>query len=148
MGLDSLFPSPNSFQRASSSLTPNSAASNARQRQKVILQPGHSPLDWANLNSKSSEKFKLRGVPPNTPPPHYVRVTKDELKLHNKREDVWTCINGKVFNLTPYVNFHPGGVKEIMKCAGRDGTALFNKYHAWVSIDRMLGNCLVGMYVG
>lgn len=139
-----LFPAPNSAQRA-----PNTLAVNQRQqgRLKVVLEPGHSPLDWAHLNSDRSNRIKLRGVPPNTPPPQYVKVTKDELKLHNTRDDAWTSINGKVFNITPYVNFHPGGAKEIMKCAGRDGTSLFNKYHSWVSVDRMLANCLVGVYV-
>lgn len=142
-----LFPAPNSFQRASQS-SPNSLVVNQRNqpRQKVVLQPGHSPLDWAHLNNDRTNRFKLRGVPPNTPPPQYVKVTKDELKLHNKLDDAWTCINGKVFNITPYINFHPGGAKEIMKCAGRDGTSLFNKYHSWVSVDRMLANCLVGVY--
>ncbi|EGV63276.1 hypothetical protein CANTEDRAFT_106399 [Yamadazyma tenuis ATCC 10573] len=149
MGSNTLFPGPNSFQRVdrSDSLAPNSTAINARQRQKVVLEPGHSPLDWANLNSNSSQRYKLRGVPPNTPPPQYVTVTKDELKLHNRKDDAWTSINGKVFNITSYIDFHPGGVKQIMKCAGRDGTQLFNKYHAWVSADRMLSNCMVGMYV-
>ncbi|CAH6721097.1 increased recombination centers protein 21 [[Candida] jaroonii] len=135
-----MFPSPNSNQRASNSLPlPQSSASRARQ--KVVLQPGHSPLDWANLKSKN-----LRGLPPGAPPPQFVKVTPKELKLHNKVDDCWTSINGKVYNITPYVNFHPGGVKEIMKSAGRDGTMLFNKYHSWVSVDRMLSNCLIGRY--
>lgn len=139
----SLFPAPNSNQRASGgslSLT----VPQRQQRNKVALEPGHSPLDWANLNN-TAPKNVLRGMPPNTPPPQYVRVTKDELKQHKTREDCWTSINGKVFNITPYVNFHPGGVSEIMKCAGRDGTALFNKYHSWVNADRMLSNCCVGL---
>lgn len=151
MGSDSLFPAPNSAQRASGSLIPGSMnrvnpSSASRERQKIALEPGHSPLDWANLNS--TQKTKLRGLPPNTPPPQYVKVTKNELKQHNKLDDAWTCINGKVFNITPYIYFHPGGPKEIMKCAGRDGTILFNKYHSWVSADRMLENCVIGMYVG
>lgn len=145
MSGNSLFPSPSSAQRASASNGgPNSAAVN--QRKKIVLEPGHSPLDWAHLNGNRANRYKLRGVPPNTPPPQYVQISKEELKMHNRREDCWTCIGGKVFNITPYVNFHPGGPKEIMKCAGRDGTALFNKYHSWVSIDRMLENCLIGIY--
>ncbi|KAK6457898.1 cytochrome b5-like heme/steroid binding domain-containing protein [Scheffersomyces xylosifermentans] len=114
------------------------------QRKKVVLEPGHSPLDWASLNQKTP-KHILRGVAPDVPPPQYVRVTKDELKKHKTKDDCWTSINGKVFNITPYIHFHPGGVDEIMKCAGRDGTALFNKYHSWVNADRMLENCMVGV---
>ncbi|KAG7194811.1 uncharacterized protein KQ657_004492 [Scheffersomyces spartinae] len=132
---------PNSAQRASLNV-PSTAA---RERKKVALAPGHSPLDWARV-STSTPSYKLRGVAPDTPPPPYVKVTKDELKLHKSQEDCWTCINGKVYNVTPYVNFHPGGVEEIMKCAGKDGTSLFNKYHSWVNVDRMLGSCCVGVF--
>mmetsp|Transcript_1750 Transcript_1750/g.1746 ORF Transcript_1750/g.1746 Transcript_1750/m.1746 type:complete len:152 (-) Transcript_1750:776-1231(-) len=136
---NSLFPPSNSVQRVSNNLP-------AGQRQKVALKPGHSPLDWAHLNSNTPFHI-LRGVPQQTPPPQYVRVTKDELQIHKTKEDCWTCINGKVFNITPYIDFHPGGVNEIMKCAGRDGTVLFNKYHSWVNADRMLEKCLIGMLV-
>lgn len=38
----------------------------------------------------------------------------------------------QVYNLTPYLRFHPGGVPLLLKVAGKDGTALFNKFHAWV----------------
>lgn len=38
--------------------------------------------------------------------------------------------------MTPYLRFHPGGVPLLLKIAGRDGTALFTKYHAWVSARR------------
>jgi cytochrome b involved in lipid metabolism len=47
------------------------------------------------------------------------------LKTHNRKEDAWTAINGKVYNMTPYLPYHPGGEKELMRVAGRDGTKLF-----------------------
>lgn len=123
------FPSLNSAQRAGS-------------RRKVALEPGCSPLDWAHLNSSGKN---LRGIEPHEFP---LRVNKDVLKLHKQQNDCWTVLKGKVYNITPYVKFHPGGVEEIMKCAGKDGTALFNKYHAWVNFERMLENCFIGFYVG
>lgn len=47
------------------------------------------------------------------------------LKQHNKKDDAWTAIGGKVYNMTPYLPYHPGGEKELMRVAGRDGTKLF-----------------------
>ncbi|GEQ67934.1 hypothetical protein JCM33374_g1600 [Metschnikowia sp. JCM 33374] len=139
-----MFPSPNSFQRASNGGSSLGVPSRKVNRKKVVLAPGHSPLDWAVLTSKTP-KHKLRGVDPSTPPAPYVRIPASELKKHSTQEDCWTCINKKVYNITPYVNFHPGGVEEIMKCAGRDGTALFNKYHSWVNPERLLESCMIGI---
>lgn len=142
-----MFPSSNSSQRVvSENLSLGNPKTSTSARRKISLAPGHSPLDWANLTSKTA-KFQLRGVQPNTPPPQFVRVPKSELKKHASRLDCWTSLNGKVFNITPYIDFHPGGVDEIMKCAGGDGTALFNKYHSWVNPDRMLESCMVGILV-
>lgn len=31
-----------------------------------------------------------------------------------------------------------------MSVAGKDGTAAFDKYHAWVNADFLLSKCLVG----
>ncbi|CCE73252.1 Piso0_000282 [Millerozyma farinosa CBS 7064] len=137
-----LFPSSGSIQRAApNTLMPGGTST---PRRKVALKPGHSPLDWANLTN-TTPSYVLRGVPPQTPPPFYIRISKEELSLHKTKEDCWTSIKGKVFNISEYVDFHPGGVEEIMKCAGKDGTFLFNKYHSWVNVDRMLEKCMVGV---
>ena len=37
------------------------------------------------------------------------------------------CISGKVYNITPYLDFHPGGEDELLRGAGIDGTALFDE---------------------
>jgi cytochrome b involved in lipid metabolism len=37
------------------------------------------------------------------------------------------ALDGIVYNITPYVRFHPGGGKELLRGAGRDGTKLFSK---------------------
>ncbi|KAI3405459.2 hypothetical protein KGF56_001729 [Candida oxycetoniae] len=125
----------NAVPRISSSSSPAAiSAPTVRDilRQKVVLKPNHSPLDWAKINRKEAKNV-LRGVGDNFPPPQCVKISKAELQKHTSKRDCWTCINGKVFNITPYLNYHPGGVDEIMKCAGRDGTSLFNKYHRWVN---------------
>lgn len=86
------------------------------------------------------------------------------LKLHNKRDDAWSAFSGKVYNITAYLSYHPGGEKELMRVAGRDGTKLFGESgstnpspitthlhtaltHSWVNIDYMLEGCLVGFLV-
>ena len=39
---------------------------------------------------------------------------------------------GNVYNITPYLDYHPGGIDEIMKGAGIDATGLFQEIHSWV----------------
>ncbi|KAF9223361.1 cytochrome b5 [Gyrodon lividus] len=127
-------------QFASSSLlaTMSTTEKPKKPSRKVALAPGFGPLDWASLKSSGED---LRGVET------LLRIPPSVLKTHNRKEDAWTAINGKVYNMTPYLPYHPGGEKELMRVAGRDGTKLFSLTHAWVNVDFMLDACLVGFLV-
>ena len=50
--------------------------------------------------------------------------------------------------MTAYLEFHPGGIPELLRAAGTDGTDLFNQYHAWVNYENMLKSCYVGQFKG
>ncbi|KAI4524138.1 cytochrome b5-like heme/steroid binding domain-containing protein [Schizophyllum commune] len=132
-----LAPPPSGGSRGGLALPP-STSKPIRAREKVALQPGYGPLDWANLKASGKD---LRGVET------LLRVTPSMLKAHNKKDDAWTAIYGKVYNMTAYLPFHPGGEKELMRVAGRDGTKLFAVTHAWVNADFMLDQCMVGFLV-
>lgn len=119
-----------------------------RSSRKVLLAAGHSPLDWANLLRKPPSPSYFRG--PNLPP-HLIRVPPSLLRTHNGRKgnDAWGVFQGKVYNLTPYLNFHPGGVGELLRGAGKaeEGEKLFKEIHPWVSWESILGECLIGILV-
>ena len=57
------------------------------------------------------------------------------------------ALNGAVYNVTQYMDFHPGGWDELVKGAGRDATDMFNEIHKWVNYQGMLEACLVGKLV-
>jgi cytochrome b involved in lipid metabolism len=61
--------------------------------------------------------------------------------------EAWTVLGGKVYNITPYIPYHPGGEPELLRVAGKDGTKLFGEVHPWVNFEGMLENCLVGIAV-
>ncbi|KAF2211454.1 hypothetical protein CERZMDRAFT_85263 [Cercospora zeae-maydis SCOH1-5] len=132
---------PNGSQhRVSSGLSPNGIAkSTPNARNKVLLKPGHSPMDWAALTRQGN----ISGVST------FQRVTPSQLKsmTGRKGKPAWSSWQGKVYNITPYLPFHPGGEAELMKAAGRDGTKLFMDVHPWVNWENMLGTCLVGILV-
>ena len=37
----------------------------------------------------------------------------------------------QVYDVSQYLEFHPGGIPELMRAAGTDATALFNQVSAW-----------------
>ncbi|NXT39172.1 NB5R4 reductase, partial [Pelecanoides urinatrix] len=103
---------------------------------QVPLKPGRSLMDWIRLTKSGKDLTGLKG--------RLIEVTEDELAKHNKKEDCWICIRGFVYNVTPYMEYHPGGEDELMKAAGMDGTDLFDQVHRWVNYESMLKECLVG----
>lgn len=54
---------------------------------------------------------------------------------------------GRVYNISAYLDFHPGGDGELLKGAGRRSDELFAEVHPWVNWEGMLGGCLIGMLV-
>ena len=57
------------------------------------------------------------------------------------------ALNGAVYNVTHYMDYHPGGWDELVKGAGRDATDMFNEIHKWVNYQSLLEACLVGKLV-
>ncbi|GAA5966801.1 hypothetical protein JCM8115_002275 [Rhodotorula mucilaginosa] len=102
---------------------------------RVRVEKGFSQLDWAKLNR--SGEVDLRGGVDSL-----LRVTPSELAKHNTREDCWQVYAGRVYNVGPFLRYHPGGVGEMMRGAGKDVLA-----HAWVNYETLLENCLVGFLV-
>lgn len=139
-------PSPSSV---TASVSTSTLAPSKRPSKKVLLDPGHSPLDWAHLTQHPPTPTYLRG---DSVPPELIRIPPSLLRHHNGRKgkNAWGVWQGKVYNLTPYMKFHPGGVDQLMKAAGRekDGERLFLETHPWVSWESMLSECLVGILVG
>lgn len=123
---------------------PTHSSKPAKPSRKVILTPGHSPLDWARLAQGPTSD--LRNLPAGTP---YLKVTPSMLRRQTGRrgKDAWTVFGGRVYNTTPYLPFHPGGEPELLRVAGRDGTRLFGEIHPWVNYEGMLASSLIGMLV-
>uniref|UniRef100_T1K3M1 Cytochrome b5 heme-binding domain-containing protein n=1 Tax=Tetranychus urticae TaxID=32264 RepID=T1K3M1_TETUR len=107
-----------------------------RSSKRVVLKPGHSLMDWIKLTSQNKDLSGTFGSMPE--------VTVEELEKHDNYKDCWICLDRKVYNVTPYLEFHPGGADQLVKGAGKDATELFNNVHAWVNYHGMLAKCYVG----
>ena len=55
--------------------------------------------------------------------------TMAKVKENNSAASCWSVISGNVYNLTQWINQHPGGPSAIASLCGVDGTASFNAQH-------------------
>eukprot|EP00878_Enallax_costatus_P007949 GHUV01008315.1.p2 GENE.GHUV01008315.1~~GHUV01008315.1.p2 ORF type:complete len:164 (+),score=30.50 GHUV01008315.1:306-797(+) len=104
------------------------------RRNKVPLEKGFSQVDWLRVSRSGAGGHGRRRD-----------ITLEEVKQHKTADDAWVVLHGKVYNITPYLKFHPGGADILVKAAGRDATSLFNKYHPWVNAHALLERCLLGL---
>ncbi len=58
-----------------------------------------------------------------------VTLSVAEVAKHSSPANCWSIINGNVYNLSNWVNAHPGGSGVITAICGIDGSAAFNNYH-------------------
>lgn len=55
--------------------------------------------------------------------------TMAKVKENNSATSCWSLINGNVYDLTKWINSHPGGPSAIKGICGRDGSSNFNGRH-------------------
>ncbi|XP_061366400.1 cytochrome B5-like protein [Gastrolobium bilobum] len=85
----------------------------------VLMTPRHRKTGYEgkaqfNLNNDKASKS----------------YSRTEVSLHNKRTDCWIIIENKVYDVTSYVEEHPGG-DAILAHAGDDSTeGFFGPQHA------------------
>ncbi len=71
--------------------------------------------------------------------------TMDEIQKSNTPDKCLTVIRGIVYDLTAWINKHPGGDKNILKLCGIDGTSLFvNKHGGMAQQEQKLQNFEMG----
>ncbi|TFK74629.1 cytochrome b2 [Pluteus cervinus] len=52
-----------------------------------------------------------------------------EVSQHNNRQSCWIIVHGKVYDVTDFLDEHPGGSKIILKYAGKDATKEYEPIH-------------------
>ncbi|KAI0537499.1 FMN-dependent dehydrogenase-domain-containing protein [Xylaria digitata] len=57
-------------------------------------------------------------------------LSAQEIASHRSTSSCWIVVDGKVYNVTSYLNEHPGGAAVLLKVAGTDATAEFRKTHS------------------
>ena len=90
--------------------------------------PASSNTNTTNTSSNTNQTFTLV-----------------EVQKHNQAGDCWMVIDKQVYDVTPYVDLHPGGPSIVQGC-GKDATSLFNSQpkHAGSKIQNTLNQYLKG----
>ncbi|GMM37691.1 hypothetical protein DASC09_050160 [Saccharomycopsis crataegensis] len=80
----------------------------------------------------SSWFFKTsNGNTPSTKPKPPLRrqaapkFTLKDVSNHKTQDDLWMVIHNRVYDVTPFISRHPGGVEVLIDCAGVDATEYF-----------------------
>jgi len=65
-----------------------------------------------------------------TPAASATGYTLVQVKTNNSAASCWSIVDNNVYNLTTWINSHPGGSNAILSLCGVDGTSAFKSQHA------------------
>jgi len=72
--------------------------------------------------------------------------TMDGVKKHNKEDDCWVVVDNKVYDVTHFLDEHPGGKKILLQKGGTDATEEFEMFHDFESVQPFIDE--FSMYIG
>jgi hypothetical protein len=90
------------------------------------------PAPVATVSAKPTPTPAPTTSPTPSPTPEVTKAsgyTMVKVKENNSATSCWSLINGNVYDLTKWINSHPGGSSAIKGICGRDGSSNFNGRH-------------------
>ncbi|MEY4422854.1 MAG: hypothetical protein RL581_1392, partial [Actinomycetota bacterium] len=87
--------------------------------------PTPSPTPTPTTDSTPTQTPSKSATPTASNPGY----TMAQVKANNSRQSCWTIIDNYVYDLTRWINSHPGGASAILSLCGVDGSAAFNAQH-------------------
>ncbi|KAJ2556609.1 hypothetical protein EV175_001894 [Coemansia sp. RSA 1933] len=70
--------------------------------------------------------------------------TAEEIAKHYTRDDIWIVVHGKVYDVTKFLDEHPGGEEVILEHAGIDATEAFEDIGHSEDARELLAHLLIG----
>ncbi|KAI8609748.1 putative acyl-CoA dehydrogenase [Chytriomyces sp. MP71] len=77
--------------------------------------------------------------------PNLQSFTTDEVARHNTKDDAWILVDGKVFDITSFLDVHPGGRRILLPLLGKDASKQFAQYH---NVTTVLGKYQTKLQIG
>lgn len=70
------------------------------------------------------------------------RLTREEVAKHNSEDSLWCIIDHKVYDLTDFLDAHPGGNVVLQQVAGQDATQAFYNLHRHEVLQKYSSFCI------
>lgn len=75
-------------------------------------------------------------------------ITLDECQKHTTEDNCWLVIHGKVYDVSEFLDEHPGGFDIVLSSTGRDATEDFEEIGHSNAAKEMLEKYYIGEYEG
>jgi len=75
-------------------------------------------------------------------------LTQPEVAKHNNPQDCWIIVGKKVYNVTEFLQLHPGGESRIIPFCGKDATEAFRTQGGEGSHSEQAQKQLENYYLG
>ncbi|KAL2884476.1 hypothetical protein SGCOL_000424 [Colletotrichum sp. CLE4] len=72
-------------------------------------------------------------------------ISVTDLSKHNTKSDCWIAVHSKVWDITDFINEHPGGPSVLLRCAGSNATKIFDEVHAPDILEELPDEKFIGM---
>ena len=69
-------------------------------------------------------------------------ITRAEVAQNNSSDSLWCIIDSKVYDLTEFIDVHPGGESVLLQFAGTDATTAFYNLHRHEVIQKYTDLCI------
>ena len=88
-----------------------------------------TPQTTSPVQTGSSSPVAPTTITQPVPAPAAGTYTMAQVASHNSSASCYTAVSGSVYDLTPFIDQHPGGAQAILSLCGQDGTAAFMGQH-------------------
>jgi cytochrome b involved in lipid metabolism len=112
------------------------------------LAQATAPIATTSLIGTAEVAANPDAPAPATVKPVSINLSAAEVAKHNNLSNCWLLISGKVYDVTSYMNNHPGGVGTITPYCGADGTTAFDTRGGSGSHSSYAYGLLANYYVG
>ena len=113
----------------------------------LTILVGHSGAQatWEDRIDQTQATALEESGPKVSTPAGTINLSNSEIKTHNLKSDCWSIVNANVYNLTSYVQSHPGGASVIANICGKDGSKAFvNQHNTQGKPNNVLSSFLLG----